>query len=297
VACLVLHRVILRKTSSREALKGIDCEVIEGEITNEADVVRALEGCSFVIHCAARIIKYPDVLEQYLPANVHATDILLKKSLSRNISRFVMVSTSNCFTNGSIESPGDETGGFMPWLKASGYAYSKYLGQQTALQYWHESGLPVIILAPCFLIGPLARASSSGKLLKYALNNRILFYPEGGKSFVDVDNAAKTTVNALRMGKDGQCYILGGENMPYKRFLEVVAKQQGKRKLYFPLPRKVLMSVAWINEKLGFKLPLTRANVRLLFLDNYFSSQKAINYLNHTPGSVEQAFENAMNPG
>jgi dihydroflavonol-4-reductase len=111
---------VVRKGSNQLALKGIPCEIIECNLTNVADVEKAIFGCDYVVHCAANTQQKPNKLEAFKKINIDATSILIRLSKQHKIKRFVFVSTANCFTNGTIQNPGDESKGFMPWLKKFG---------------------------------------------------------------------------------------------------------------------------------------------------------------------------------
>ena len=289
---------MVRKGRNRSALLGLDCEILEADIADPVAIDKAVSGCEFIIHCAARTVSIPDRLEAYREINVEATDRLLKATKEHGIKRFIYVSTANCFTNGTLELPGTEEGGFMPWLKGSGYAYSKYLAQQRVLFEAQNNGLPALVVAPTFLIGPRDGKVSSGRLLLYGWNNRIIFYPPGGKSFVDAETAAEATVQALTNGKPGESYLLSGENVTYREFFRTVRRVQGKRKLHIPIPRWVISSMASIvellNRLLGVSLLFNRVNQRLLCLDNYFDNSKARAELRMKETDIENSIHKAM---
>ena len=276
-------RAMIRKNANTKALENTDCEIFEGEITNPNDIEKAMVGCRFVIHCAAITSQHPNNLEHYRKGNLESTANLLEISQKNNIERFVFVSTANCFTNGSLQNPGDETGGFMPWLRASGYAYSKHLAQQMVLECVNKCNLSAIIVAPSFLIGPRDAKPSSGTLLLYALKNKILFCPPGGKSFVDAQLASQALVNALTMGNSGQTYLLTGENLTFYNFFKMVEKVSGKNKWIIPLPYFLLKAIALgaeaIHTIFKISLPVSEVNVKLLCLDNYFTNEKARKHL------------------
>ncbi|NOX45523.1 MAG: NAD-dependent epimerase/dehydratase family protein, partial [Chlorobi bacterium] len=192
-----LVRAMLRKGSDKLSLKGAKFELFEGEITRPGDVAKAVSGCGYIIHSAARTSQSPTKPEAFVKINIEATSNLIESCKRFKVKRFVFVSTANCFTNGTINQPGNESSGFMPWLKKSGYAYSKFLAQENVLREVKENSFPAIVVNPTFMIGPHDSKPSSGKLLLYGHKNRIVFYPPGGKSFVDVELAAKSICNAL----------------------------------------------------------------------------------------------------
>ena len=293
-----LVKAMIRIGSNALSLKGAEYELFEGEITNKEDVFEAVSDCDYVIHSAAQTALAASSLEAFIEINVKATRLIVEACKHFKIKRFVFVSTANCYTNGTIDNPGDETSGFMPWLKGSGYAYSKYLAQQEVLLNVKKHAFPAIIVSPTFLIGPYDAKPSSGTLLLHGYKNRIVFYPPGGKSFIDVEMAAKAICNALTKGRIGVSYLLAGRNMTYKDFFRIVEKQSGQRKIRIQIPYAILSTIGGISsliEKLfSFSLPLNAVNARLLSLDNYFSNKKAVSELGLEETDVGDAVADAI---
>jgi dihydroflavonol-4-reductase len=282
--------VLIRKGSNLAGLKAVDCEIHEGSISDVTDVENAIRECEYVIHCAAKTDQKGN-FQKFKQVNIHATRILLNLSRKYNIKRFIFVSSANCFTNGLINKPGNEKSNFMPWLKKSGYAYSKFLAQEMVLKDFRESGFPALVVAPTFMIGPRDAKISSGRLLMYGLKSRIVFYPPGGKSFVDVEYAAEATVNALTMGREGECYLIAGENLTYSQFFTIVKSLVSRKIILIPIPRPLLISIAALFGFIQFifrlSLSFNLTNQRLLCLDNYFSNEKAVRELDLKPTSTE----------
>ncbi|MFK5855455.1 MAG: NAD-dependent epimerase/dehydratase family protein [Bacteroidota bacterium] len=273
-------KAMLRKGSNTLSLVGAEYELIEGEITNKDDVYKAVADCDFVIHNAAQTSQSLPNLAAYYEVNIEATKTIIEACKHFNVKRFVFVSTANCYTNGSIKNPGNETSKFMPWVVDSGYAYSKFLAQLRVLKEFTDNGFPSIVVNPTFMVGPYDAKPSSGKLLLHGYNSKIVFYPPGGKSIVDVEYAAQATCNALTLGKVGKAYLLAGKNITYKDFFKIIEKQSGKHKVLIPIPRTLLLTLgrvfSLIENIFSISLPLNNVNARLLGLDNYFSNRKAV---------------------
>ncbi|MEM6378687.1 MAG: NAD-dependent epimerase/dehydratase family protein, partial [Bacteroidota bacterium] len=219
-------------------------------------------------------------------------------TLHNDVKRFIFVSTANCQTNGTLANPGDESGGFMPWLKGSGYAYSKFLAQQLVLDAVKEKDLPGLIVQPTFLVGPYDARPSSGALLLHGLNKRIVFHPHGGKNFIDVTSAACAIVNALTKGEIGETYLLAGENLTYANFYKKVHVANHQNSLLVPIP-SVLLSLAGfflsnLSKVFHFKTALTPTNARLLTLGNYFTGKKAESHLGMPSTDVDHAIQKAL---
>lgn len=291
-------KAMLRKNYNPISIKGVDCELFIGEISNETDVFNAVSGCSYVIHSAANTSQISNNFEDFRKTNIEATKLLIKASKVHNINRFVFVSTANCFANGSIAQPGHENSIFMPWLKESHYAYSKFLAQTEVLREVSENSFPAIIVNPTFMLGAYDSKPSSGKLLLYATKNRILFYPPGGKSFVDVEYVVKSISNSLDNGIIGECYLLAGGNMSYKQFFKRVGQITGKRKILIPIPKAFLLALGRIGNILqsyfSLSLSLNLVNTKLLSLDNYYSNRKAIQSLAFMDTEIDKPIQSAL---
>ncbi len=183
----------------------------------------------------------------------------------------------------------------MPWLRHSGYAYSKYLAQQYVLEKHRKEKFPAVVVAPTFLVGPNDTKPSSGALLLYAMKNKILFCPGGGKSFVDVRAAASATVNALTLGDEGSCYLLSGTNLDYKTYFRKVGTLTGKRKYLIPLPKILGAAFRLLSGIVPAKrLRLLNAHLRMLALGNYFSHEKAKKMLKMPDTDIDEALKDSI---
>jgi dihydroflavonol-4-reductase len=106
-------------------------------------------------------------------------------------------------------------------------------------------------------------------------------------------------VAAWLRGKRGQRYILGGQELTYREFMQRVAAVAGvdppRRRLPYPL--------AWIGGKGGDLLEavtgrdttVNSLSVRYAFTDLYrYRSDKAVRELDYAVGPIEPAIDNAI---
>ena len=290
-------RAMVRRGSNLKALENLNYELFEGMITRQTDVENAVKNCRFVIHVAASTAQSPSNLEAFRKSNIESTKLLIEACKKNSIKRFVFVSTANCFGNGSKENPGDESRPFLPWLKNSGYAYSKYLAQEIVLNETTENNFDAVVVNPTFLIGPNDVKPSSGKIFSHVLNKKIAFYSPGGKNFVDVEMAAKGILSAILKGKTGECYLLAGENYSYREFFQIISKVVNQKPLLIPIPGWILLFLgsvgSWFEKAFNRPVQLTKANAKMLCLGNYFTPAKALKELDfeiiETKESVEKA--------
>ena len=288
---------MVRKGCNMKGLHGLVYNLFEGDITDSEDLGKAISQVDYVVHCAAKTVqngKFPE----YEATNIFSTQLIIEACKKYHVKRLVFVSSANCFTNGTLDEPGNEESDFMPWLKQSGYAFSKYIAQTLILNEAKQNSLNAVVVAPTFITGARDTGKSSGKLLKYAIKNQIIFYPPGGKSFVDAGFAAEAIVTALTKGESGNCYLLAGENLTYKEFFKKVTKLNGTGKLLIPIPKFILILIASMSESIEqifhISLPLSKVNQKLLCLNNYFSSKKAVQEIGLKKTNIDDSIVKAI---
>ena len=285
-------RVLVRPESSLNALEGLAVDVFKGYLTREKDVEEATDGCNFVIHSAALAVHKPTFLEAFQEVNIDGTRFIINACKKKKVEKLVYVSTANCFASGSKLKPGDESGAFPDWMQKSGYAYSKYLAQQQVLNDVRSGNLDAVVVNPTFIVGKDYKVNG-GKIFNYILNKRIAFYPLGGKNFIDAEAAAVGIVNAMEKGRSGECYLLAGENLSYRRFFNIVKGYTGQRTIMLPMPRMILKLAGFVGDILerifNVHVPLTLVNARMLCQQNYYTAAKAKKELGLPNVSAEQS--------
>jgi dihydroflavonol-4-reductase len=293
-----LVRVLVRPESNLRALEGLKIEVFKGQVTQKEDVKKAVEGCSYVIHAAARAAHKPTSLEAFSNINIDSARHVAEACKIEGVKRLVFISTANCFGNGSKLNPGTEKHPFLPWMKYSGYAYSKFLAQQLILEESRAGLIDAVVVNPTFIIGANDVKPGSSKIFSFILKKRIAFFPTGGKNFVDAGAVATGVVNAMEKGKNGECYLLAGENLSYRDFFRLTANIAGQRSFLIPVPcffLKLLGYAGNFSEKVLKKpVQLTRVNARMLCMENYYTAKKAEYELNFPFVPVETAIRKTL---
>jgi dihydroflavonol-4-reductase len=290
--------MLVRPTAALSALLGTDAEVVPGDILDRQSLDRAMKGCDSVVHSAANTSQWPVHYSHYEPVNVRGTQNVIDACREHGISRVVYVSTANVFGPGTKEHPATELSEFSGFRYGSGYMISKYLAQQNVLMEVDKYKTPVVIVNPAFMIGPYDTKPSSGKIILMGLNKKMQVYPNGGKNFIHVRDAATGVCNALDRGRVGGCYLLANENLTYREFFEKLNQVAGQHPLKVRIPSAVLQTVGWIGtiiEAAGKKAaPLNHVNAKLLTIGNYYSGKKAVQELSLPQTPVENAITEAI---
>ena len=128
-------------------------KIIEGDITDEKVVSRAVKDQEFVIHLAA-LPFIPDSFHypaNFFNVNANGSVNLLWKSIqSKTVTRFIHISTSEVYGTAQ-HVPMDEN---HPTAPHSTYAVSKLAGDRVAFTLHKENGFPVVIIRPFNSYGP-----------------------------------------------------------------------------------------------------------------------------------------------
>jgi dihydroflavonol-4-reductase len=86
------------------------------------------------------------------------------------------------------------------------------------------------------------------------LNRKFPAYVDTGLNLVDVDEIARTHINALTTGNPGRRYILGGEDLTLKQILDKMAAITGLPSPTMKVPHSVAMAFAFFDENIQGKL-------------------------------------------
>ena len=127
-------------------------DLVEGDIRDEADVAKALNGVTYVIHQAAIPSVQRSVLDPFPTneANITGTLRLLWGALEAGVSRLVMASSSSVYGE-SPTLPKVETMGPAPM---SPYAVSKLAAEVYGQSFTRTFGLEVVALRYFNVFGP-----------------------------------------------------------------------------------------------------------------------------------------------
>ncbi len=132
-----------------EKLAELPIELQEGTITEMADVERAVSGVDAICHLAAAFQGGgPFTNEQYFDINVRGTFNMLEAATQHapNLQHFFYASSDaiyNKYVPGGMASPISEDNTEV--APGGQYALTKYLGEELALGYHRNGGLPVTV--------------------------------------------------------------------------------------------------------------------------------------------------------
>ncbi|MBL0049349.1 MAG: NAD-dependent epimerase/dehydratase family protein [Bacteroidetes bacterium] len=232
-------------------LENLPIERYEGDLLNTADIEKAVEGCDVIIHAAASTSVWPTRNPNSWKINVEGTQRIIDAAIKFKISRLIYVGTANSFGYGTKESPGNETKPYLCSKYNLDYMDSKYSAQQLILNAVREKKLPAIVVNPCFMFGPYDSHPGPGAMIVSVCKNEIPGFTTGGRNYAYVKDVAQAVVNALKMGRIGECYILGNSNLSYHEIFDIISTRTHSKRIGLKIPSVFAKFYGLLNSAYG----------------------------------------------
>jgi dihydroflavonol-4-reductase len=243
-------RVLVRPTSPRINIDPSD-QVLVGDILDRASVAAALKGVRYLVHAAADYRLWAPSPDELIRTNVEGTRIVMQEALRAGLERVVYTSSVATFDLRG-HGPADETRRLPLSMAIGAYKRSKVMAENLVADMVATELLPAVIVNPSTPIGPRdVRPTPTGRIIIEAAAGRMPAFIDTGLNFVHVDDVAAGHVAALRWGRIGERYILGGENVTLRELLTQIAAIVGRRPPLVRLPRAALYPFAFGAELLA----------------------------------------------
>lgn len=248
------------------------------------------DGCEFVVHCAALSSPW-DSAENFLHANVTATERLLAASQRTGVRRFVHMGSPSIYFRFADQYRVDESfKAPQKWITE--YAKSKW-ESELRVQAASRSGMETLVLRPRAVFGERDRAILP-RLLAIAEKG---WFPliHRGNAIIDITyvaNVAHSVSDSLiaDIVADGRAYnITNGEPISVYELITRLFLALDKDVRLIPVPRKIALGVAGVAEcitKLRSGMPepfLTRYGVGVIGYSQTLDISRARQELKYSP--------------
>lgn len=255
-------------------------ETVRGDIICAEDVLCAAEGVNEIYHLAGVVSRDPKDQEILYRTHIEGSRNVCEAARRWSASKVVAVSSSGTIAVGPEPVAHDERSGYkndvvFDWP----YYLSKIFAEKLTLDYARRYNLPVVVVNPSLILGPGDdRQSSTGDVALF-LEGQIMAVPSGGLSFVDVRDAAAGLIAAMRLGRPGERYLLGGANWTFRGMIEAVARLAGRRAPKMQPSLKFSLASARLLRRLyplvGRSFRLDDASIKMSALFWYCDAAKA----------------------
>jgi UDP-glucose 4-epimerase len=191
-------------SGKRENLKGLDVEIIEGDLRDISRVTEAVRGMGIVFHEAA-FVSVPESMEkpqECFDVNITGTSILFEAARKAGVQRVVIASSAAVYGDSTAMPLVEDT----PLHQLSPYAVSKRVDEMYAELYTRSFGFEVAALRYFNVYGPRQRpdsmyAAAVPIFIRRMLDQKpITIFGDGGQSrdLVNVHDVVQANLLASR---------------------------------------------------------------------------------------------------
>lgn len=283
-------RALVWRGEDTAPLKGLDLEVVGGDVLDLDSLKPALCGVTKVFHLAGLISILPGRNEMLRWVNVEGTLNVMLASLQAGVKRFLYTSSIHAIQRAPHGVQIDETLPFDPHNPVGAYDRSKAEASLRVLAAARQ-GLDAVIVCPTGVIGPNDyRRSEIGQLILDCVRHKPQFYVEGGYDFVDVRDVAQGMILASEKGRTGETYILSGEHLTVRKLMDTLWELTGRRFTRIKVPFSVAQFAAAFTPlyyRLAHVKPrFTPYSLKTLQSNAQISHRKAKEELGYRPRSL-----------
>lgn len=230
----------LRVLTSRytDSLKGLDLELVQGDLLNKSSLIELADGAELMIHLAATISINGD--QHVLDTNVIGTKNVLDVVRTCKVKRLIHFSSIHALVHQPLDQPLDEE---RPLAVSDHIVYnqSKALAEELVLQA-AKSGIDAVIINPTSVMGPNDfKPSLIGQAIIQLYKGKIPALIPGGYDWVDVRDVVDGTIMAMENGRAGQSYLLSGHFKTLPELYEEIVQIKG-------IDKKLPLIPFWLAE-------------------------------------------------
>lgn len=295
-------RATVRNIQNTKPFEGLNCELMQADITDKASFVKVLQGVeTFYAVGASFKLWAKDPKKEIYDVNIKGTRNTIEAAAEAGVTKIVYVSSIAALDYTQL--PTKESNGYNPDRRDM-YYNSKNDGEKLAFELAAKLGVELVSIMPSAMIGSesFLPLNVSYGVLKLILNKQIPVDTKITLNWVDVKDVAEGCYLAAQKGCSGERYILANEKCMTITDTTILANRlypDLKLKVPNSVPKGILYTIAALMEftaKLSRKAPvLTRKDISMFSgLQQDFDISKARNELGFNPKSPEQAVKEAF---
>jgi dihydroflavonol-4-reductase len=267
---IALHR----PTSILKGLDGLPVQRVTGDIMDPDALSRAMDGVELVFHTAAPMRAEADGRTRF-EAHAVGTRHVLRAAHQAHVRR--LIHTSSVAALGVPDVPPSTPPERSPLLDERHlwnyipqrwpYAYAKHASEQEVLRAV-EAGLDAVIVNPSVVLGAGDWYRTERSLVAYVAGGSFVPSIPGGLNAVHIQDVVAGHLAAAVLGRRGERYILGGENLTLPELMRITAEVVGRQVHQVPVPLWVFPLLRRALEPLRRSLRLP-VNPSMLWLAGY----------------------------
>ncbi len=296
-------RASVRNIKNTKPFEGLDCEVVQADITDRNSMAQALRGVE-TFYAVGAVFKLwaKDPQKEIYDVNMDGCKVMVEAAAEAGVKRIVYVSSIAAldYTKGM---PISEESGYNPDRRDM-YYNSKNDGERLAFELAKKHNVELVAVLPSAMIGGVIadRLSNSNEILKAILNKKLPIETKITLNWIDVNDVAEGCILAATKGRSGERYILANEKcMTITKSIRQANElfPELKLKKPTPVPKFVLFAfgaLLGLGAKITGKAPaMTTKEVNMFYdLVQDFDISKARRELGFNPKPSKQALKSAL---
>ncbi len=264
-------RIVRRGTSPTRALEGLKVEEAIGDLNDKPSLIKAMRDCHVLFHAAGYYPVYSfDAGKQKQIALTQMKNVL-EAAAEVGVPKIVYTSSMSTIGRSKNGSPSNEETPYNPKQMTGLYYEIKYLLEQEALQA-EQNGLPVVVVNPTGVFGDYDVKPTSGILVVKIAKKEVPAIVDAKMNVVDAHAVGRGQIAAMKLGKIGRRYILGGHNTTVWKTASMIARLANVPPPKVKIPLLLARGGALASEVLG---------KYLLHQDRPFLPKVGIDFLRH----------------
>ncbi|OWP83328.1 NAD-dependent epimerase [Flavobacterium davisii] len=278
---------VLAHYQKKEAFDKINWVV--GDILDIPSLELAFQDVTQVYHCAALVSFDPKEEDNLRKVNIQGTANVVNLCIDFGVQKLCYV--SSIATLGDLkehEKKITEATEWNPELSHSDYAISKY-GAEMEVWRGYQEGLPIVIVNPGVILGPLFWREGSGTIYN-KVASEIPFYTKGSTGFVSVDDVVCIMKKLMESTIVGQRFIVVSETKSYQEITNLIAAKLNVKKptiLIQSYALKLAYSFDWFLGLFGKTSVLSKDMIRTLQTMNDYDHSKILKTFHFEFTSIE----------
>ncbi len=286
------ENVLTNKLAKRGAVVHI------ADLQQAETFARVLQGAAGLFHVAASNTTSQTGAERTRQSTAGLAAAVIGAALTAQVPKIVY--TSSVVVLGRSSDPKRLINeGDLTTSAESPYVRGKYEAEQFCRKQI-ESGADIRIVYPSWVVGPDdPKCTPPHKLIRDFVAKGQRFWFLGGISVAHVEDVAEAHVSAFEVGAPRGRYVLGGANLTFRSFYNLLAQFSGRKAPRIELSKRVMVTLA-DAAKLVFRLirsepPVDPQYVRTIVGSySWFDSRRAIEEIGYNIRSAENSLSEAV---
>ena len=246
-------RTTVRNIQNKAPFEGLDCNVIQADITDRDSLKKAFKGITNLYAVAANFsmwAKNPKV--EIYDNNLHGTQNVFDIAKECGIKNIVYVSSVASLDYTKL--PAHVDNGYNK-DRRNAYYNSKNDSDKLAIELGKKYGIRTVLILPSAMISREAfKLSYSNNLVYKILNGEIPVDTNVTLNWIDVKDVAFGAYNAMLKGNNSQRYIIANEqHTTIQESVKIASERYPELKLKTPkkIPKWLLYSIAGLMENVS----------------------------------------------